>query len=203
MNRVLLIGLILLGCCWPGYGQSNLPERARPYSPAAKSVVDSINQWERATNVKVYSDARSQIADDAGRLDVSHVFIPKERYEESLAWTKDVLVKTYLYAIWARKRAQVFITKAQVQAYRLGQYVQEHLRILGDPFGNIEFISVPVGATIKIDNREEGMTPMGFVVSGEPRDCAIVSSQNKLDCRRTIQVPPGTSRTMTCPPATR
>src|ERR1039458_1528321 len=115
MNRLLPIGLIVLCSSWSSLGQSNAREPASPYSPAAKSVAESVNQWEQATSVKVYADARSQIADDAGRIDGSQVFIPKERYDEALAWTKDVLVKTYLYAVWARNRAQVFITKAQVQ----------------------------------------------------------------------------------------
>jgi hypothetical protein len=199
MSRPLLINLILMCCSCFLFGQSTHLEPAAPYSPAARNITDSINQWEQATQVKVAPDARSQIADDAGGLDLSDVFIPKERYEEARVWTKDVLVKAYLYSIWARNRAQVLITKAEVQAYRLAQYVHENLAILHDPFGNIDFISNPTGATITRDSQFVGTTRMGVVVSVGSHDYAIVSDQNKLNCRRKIGVVPGKSQRMTCP----
>ena len=202
MNRTLLVALVLGSCVCQLSAQ---PNAACPptYSPAAKSVEQSVNQWEQRTAVKVDSDARSQISSDVRELNVSEIYVPKERYEDALLWTKDVLVKTYLYALWARNRALVEIGKVNVESYRIGEYVKEHLKILGDPFGNIEFFSMPSGATIQRDNVDVGITQMGLGVASGPHDYAIILDRNKLECRQMIDVKPGTSRRMTCPPRTR
>jgi hypothetical protein len=202
MNRALLVSFVVFCCVWSVSGQPNAAAPAT-YAPAAKNVDQSINQWEQRTNIKVYSDARSQLSDDVRELDVAQLYVPKERYEDALSWTKDVLVKTYLYAVSARNRAQLFISKADIESYRIKEYVRERLKILGDPFGNIEFISMPAGATIQRDNQDIGVTQMGLVVSPGPHDYAILSDRNKLECRLKIEVERGTSRRMACPPRTR
>jgi len=173
----------------------------RPYTPAAKTVDESINQWERKSDVKVDGDARAEIRSDVDRINYSKIFLPKERLEEAKLWATDVLIKAYLYAIWARDRARTMIEKGAVVALRISDYVAT-LTVLGDPFGNLFVESTPVGASISRDGKNLGLTKTSFLVSKEAHDYRILSAGSRLDCKKTIQVEPGTSQTMGCPEGT-
>jgi hypothetical protein len=197
MNRIIFVGFVMF-CSALANGQAKAgPPLA--YTPAARSVDESVNQWEQRSSIKVDADARSLISIDVRELKLSQFSLPKERYDDAVLWTKDVVVKSYLYVLRARNRALSEIGKAEIASYRLALYVVEHLKILGDPFGNIEFVSMPVGATIERDNKNLGSTRFGLVVPPGLHDYRIFSDRDKLDCMMMIDVMPGTTRTMRCP----
>ena len=189
--------VLTLGSGWTQEGQSK-PSPPSAYSTTpARSVADWIHAWEQDTKVGVDAEARAQIAQDADRVDLSRVFVPAERHEQALAWTKNALVKAYLYAVWNRDRAQSSLTKEQIDGYNIGDFIGS-LNPVGEPFGIVEFLSAPAGATIMRDQQEIGHAPMAFVVSGQVHVYAIILSK-EITCESTIQVRPGSTERMTCP----
>jgi hypothetical protein len=190
MNASLAIGTLAVCCCLAA-AQS----RPQAYATSAKSVADSIDAWEKNTKVAVDADARARIADDAERLDWSKVYVPAREREQALAWTRDVLVRAWLYALLDRDRGGHGIAKPQVDAYPLAEFAGT---VKNEPFGFVEFLSAPPGAAIQRDHREIGRTPMGLLVPGDVHDYDIVLSK-EMTCESTIQVRAGTTERMTCP----
>jgi|SRR5579884_2532154 len=195
MHRTaLLANLIVL--CGTLLAQSPTPNPP-PYSTTASDAASSVHQWEAASRLKVDPAAAVAIAEQARQMDLSNVSVPAEHHDQALAWTKDALVRGWLYAVLDRNRTQPTITKAQVEAYTLGEFIRSAAQTR-EPFGIVELLSWPMGAKILRDQQEIGRTPMGFPVSGDTHVYDIVLSKS-VTCESTIQVRPGTTERMTCP----
>ncbi|HZU26796.1 MAG TPA: hypothetical protein VFA04_14820 [Bryobacteraceae bacterium] len=187
MTRVLGVALLSV--------LLNAQSKPAAYVPAAGSVAESIDHWQKETKVAVDEDARAQIADQAGQLDWSKVFVPAEQHDGALAWTNDIVVRAYLYSLLDRDRARQSIKRADVADHTLAKFAGT---LRNQPFGFVEFLSAPSGGAIRRDGQEIGRTPMGFIVPGDPHTYDIVLSK-EITCESTIQTRPGTTDRMTCP----
>jgi hypothetical protein len=180
---------------------SSAPAQSRPSKPAAyatssRDASDSIHQWEKDTRLKVDPEARAEIVQQATDADFSKAFAPKDHAAEALAWSRDVLIRSWLHALHARSESET-ITKAQAGSYAFSEFLLS-LKVAGEPFGYVEFLSAPSGAVITRDKKEIGRTPLGFIVSGDVHDYQILLSK-EMTCESTILVRPGTTEKMTCP----
>ena len=151
-----------------------------PYSKPAKGMTASIEEWQKDTNITVADDARAQIADEVGQADWSKVFVPAEQHEQALAWTRNILVRAYLYSLLDRDRAQHTLTGEEVAAHTFAEFMGT---LRNEPFGFIEFLSAPAGARIARDQQEIGRAPMGFIASGDAHIYDIILSKKRLRAR--------------------
>ncbi len=187
MNRVLGITLLTIFL--------NAQSGPAAYSKPAKGVAESIEEWQKDTSITLDADARAQIADEVGQANWSKVYVPADQHEQALAWTKDILVRAYLYSLLDRDHAQHSLTLAKVAAHTFTEFIGT---LRNEPFGFIEFLSAPAGAEISRDQHEIGRTPMGFIASGDAHTYDIILSK-EITCESTIQPRPGTTDRMTCP----
>ncbi len=184
-----LIGITLLAAFL------NAQSKPAAYATPVKSAAESIEEWQKDTQVTLDDDARTQLLNDVGQADWSKIFVPAQQHEQALAWTKDIAVRAYLYSLLDPARAQDSLKLAQIADHPFAKFIGT---LKNEPFGFIEFLSAPVGAAILRDHEAIGRTPMGFIASGDTHTYDIVLSK-EITCESTIRPRPGTTDRMTCP----
>jgi len=187
MNRVLGFALISI--------LLNAQSNPEDYSAVAKSTAESIDAWQKDTNITVDAGAHAELAHQVEQADWSKVYVPPDHREQAMAWTKDVLVRAYLYSFLDRNRALHGVTAAQLADHTFADFTGT---LTNEPFGFVEFLSAPAGAAIRRDEKEIGRTPMGFIAGGDAHNYDIVLTK-EITCESTIRTRPGTTDRMTCP----
>ncbi len=187
MDRVLGIALLTF--------LLNAQSEPAAYSRAAKGVPESIEEWQNDTKITLDAGARAQIADEVGQADWSKVYVPAEQHEQALAWTKDILVRAWLYSLLDRDRAQHSLTQASVAAHTFAEFIGT---LGNEPFGFIDFLSAPAGAGTRAITRRSRVRRWASSPLGDAHTYDIVLSK-EITCESTIKPRPGTTDRMTCP----
>lgn len=164
-----------------------------------QSVVEATFVWEKEARVEVTKEARGLVAARFSEKEkyLCGVFARQELDEEGQARLGNWLVGHYMYEVRDRKMGTV--TVEGIQEFPVSDFLLEMDPLLQGDVGRLEVISNPDQARITIDDKKQGSTCKNFVLSTGEHTVTVVSEEDNLECRGTVNVPADETVHFRCP----